>query len=59
MEIKQKFGKTEVTFKLTDEEIIEGIVDKSMDERIVFFRKLFETDVKNVLTLKFIRQFLK
>jgi hypothetical protein len=59
MEIKRKFPDVEVTFKLSDEEVIEGIVDMSMDERMVFFRKLFQTDVKNVLTLKFLRQFLK
>jgi len=48
----------EVKFKLTDEEIIESIVDKPVDERVTFFKKLFKTDVKNILTLKFLKQFL-
>lgn len=51
--IKRKFEDVEITFKLTDEEIIEIISKKSIDERTVFFRKLFQTDLKSMLTFKF------
>ena len=62
MKISRKFQdddqkEVEINFKLTDEEVIESIVSLSMDERVVFFRKLFQTDVKNILTLKFLKQF--
>ncbi len=53
--IKRKFEDVEITFKLSDEEIISIIADKSLDERTVFFRKLFQTDIKNMLTFKFIK----
>jgi hypothetical protein len=58
IKVKTKVPLTEVTLELSDDEIIEGIVDMSVDERIVFFRKLFQTDVKNILTLKFLKQFI-
>jgi hypothetical protein len=63
MEIKRQFQddtnkKINIQFELTDEEIIDLIAQKSMDERVVFFRKLFETDVKKVLTFKFLKQFI-
>ena len=48
----------EITFDISDEEIIQLLVDKTIDERVVFFRKLFETDIKNIFTLKFIKQFI-
>jgi Mg/Co/Ni transporter MgtE len=50
--------KVKITIQLTDDEIIDMIAKKSMDERIVFFRKLFQTDVKKVLTFNFIKQFI-
>jgi hypothetical protein len=58
MKIKRKYEDVEITFNITDDEIIELISNKSVDERIVFFRKLFQTDVKNILTLKFLKEFL-
>jgi hypothetical protein len=63
MEIKRQFQddtnkKINIQFELTDEEIIDLIAQKSVDERVVFFRKLFETDVKKVLTFKFLKQFI-
>jgi hypothetical protein len=63
MEIKRQFQddtnkKINIQFELTDEEIIDLIAQKSMDERVVFFRKLFQTDVKKVLTFKFLKQFI-
>ena len=64
MEIKRQFQddtnkKINIQFELTDEEIIDLIAQKSVDERVVFFRKLFETDVKKVLTFKFLKQFIQ
>ena len=58
MEIKRKYEDVEITFKLTDEEIIDAISKKSIDERTVFFRKLFQTDLKNILTFDFIRKLI-
>ena len=63
MEIKRQFQddtnkKINIQFELTDEEIIDLIAQKSVDERVVFFRKLFDTDVKKVLTFKFLKQFI-
>lgn len=63
MEIKRQFQddtnkKINIQFELTDEEVIDLIAQKSVDERVVFFRKLFETDVKKVLTFKFLKQFI-
>lgn len=58
MEIKRKYEDVEITFKLTDEEIIDAISKKSIDERTVFFRKLFQTDLKNIFTFKFIKDLL-
>jgi hypothetical protein len=63
MEIKRTFtddtnSKIEVRFNISDDEVIDLISKKSVDERIVFFRKLFQTDLKNVLTFNFLKQFL-
>lgn len=49
MIIKRKFGNSEdgvdLHLNITDDEIIEEISKKTLDERIVFFRKLFQTDI--------------
>lgn len=63
MEVKREFKdesnkKVSIIFDLTDEEIIELISKKPADERLVFFRKLFQSDVKKILTLNFIKQFI-
>lgn len=63
MEINREFKdesnrKVSITFNLSDDEIIELISKKPTDERVVFFRKLFQSDVKRVLTLKFLKQFI-
>jgi hypothetical protein len=49
MEIKRKFEDIELTFRLSDEELINAIASKKLDERVVFFRKLMDTDVKETL----------
>lgn len=35
----------EMTFDVTDEEIVNLISEKTLDEKIVFFRKLLQTDI--------------
>lgn len=49
MEVTRKFEDVELKFKLTDEELINAIASKKLDERLVFFRKLMDTDVKETL----------
>jgi hypothetical protein len=49
MEIKRKFEDVELTFRLSDEELINAIASKKLDERIVFFRKLMDTDLRDTL----------
>lgn len=58
MKVEREFDGGKIVIDVTDEEVIQGLVEKSVDERLVFFRKLFQTDVKNILSLKFITQFL-
>jgi hypothetical protein len=49
MKITRKFEDVELTFNLTDDELITAIASKKVDERVVFFRKLMDTDVKDCL----------
>jgi hypothetical protein len=55
MKIKRKFEDVEITFEVTDEEIIDVISKKNLDERVVFFRKLFQTDIGNVFPFNLIK----
>ncbi len=36
-----------MSIELTDEEVVQFIAEKPMDERIVFFRKLAQLDLKS------------
>lgn len=45
MIIKREFDGIEIKVTLTDEELVNLIAKKTLDERVVFFRKLFETDL--------------
>lgn len=45
MELTRKFEDAELKIKVTDEELLELIASKNLDERIVFFRKLMQTDL--------------
>ena len=49
MKINRKFGNDEegvdINFSISDDEVIKEISNKSFDERVVFFRKLFQTDI--------------
>ena len=49
MEIKRKFEDVELTFRLSDKELINAIASKKLDERVVFFRKLMDTDLRDTL----------
>jgi len=47
MQIKRTFNGIEMSIELTDEEVVQFIAGKPMDERIVFFRKLAQLDLKS------------
>ena len=47
MQIKRNINGIEMSIKLTDEEVVQFIAEKPMDERIVFFRKLAQLDLKS------------
>lgn len=49
MKITRKFEDVELTFSLTDDELVKAISSKKADERVVFFRKLMDTDFKDFL----------
>ena len=55
MEIKRKYEDIEITFKLTDDELVDAISKKSPDERLVFFRKLFQTDLGKVFPFNLLK----
>ena len=50
MEIVRKFEDVEIKVTITDDELLELIASKSLDERVVFFRKLMETDLAKTLS---------
>jgi hypothetical protein len=47
MQIKRNVNGIEMSIELTDEEVVQFIAEKPMDERIVFFRKLAQLDLKS------------
>lgn len=49
MKVTRNFEDVELTFSLTDDELVKAIASKKADERVVFFRKLMDTDVKDFL----------
>lgn len=59
MEVTRKFEGVEIRIHLTDDELVNAIASKSLDERTVFFRKLFQTDIRNMFTLKYLTTLLK
>ena len=59
MEITRKFEDVEIRVKVTDDELLELISNKNIDERIVFFRKLFETDMGNTFPFNLMKKLLK
>lgn len=57
MKIERKFKdesnrEITVSFDINDDEIISVISKKSIDERVVFFRKLLQTDFGKALKIK-------
>ena len=49
MEIIRKFENVELKVTVTDDELLELIASKTLDERVVFFRKLMKTDLAKIL----------
>ena len=47
MQIKRNINGIEMSIELTDEEVVQFIAKKPMDERMVFFRKLAQLDLKS------------
>ena len=47
MQIKRNINGIEMSIELTDEEVVQFIAEKPLDERIVFFRKLTQLDLKS------------
>lgn len=47
MQIKRNINGIEMSIELTDEEVVQFIAEKPMDERIVFFRKLVQLDLES------------
>jgi hypothetical protein len=51
MKIQRDINGVEVKFDLTDDEIVQYISAKPIDERVVFFRKLAKSDLKAFLEI--------
>ena len=47
MQIKRDINGIQMSFDITDEEVVQFIAEKPMDERMVFFRKLAQLDLKS------------
>lgn len=51
MHIKRNINGIQMEFDITDEEVVQWVASKTMDERIVFFRKLAQLDLKSFLEI--------
>jgi len=47
MQIKRDINGIQMSFDITDEEVVQWVASKTIDERIVFFRKLAQLDIKS------------
>jgi len=47
MQIKRDINGIQMSFDITDEEVVQWVASKTIDERIVFFRKLAQLDLKS------------
>jgi len=60
MNIIRKFGNSDegvdLVINISDDEIINEISKKSIDERLVFFRKLLETDLGKTFPLNLLKK---
>jgi hypothetical protein len=63
MTIERNINGVKFSVELTDDELVELITDKPIDERVVLFRKLAKADLKSFLEiiqeLDIFTQFLK
>ena len=55
MKIHRDINGIRVSFDLTDDEIVEWVSAKSIDERVVFFRKLAQLDLKSFDIFNFLK----
>ena len=51
MKIHRNINGIQVSFDLTDDEIVEWVSAKSIDERVVFFKKLAKSDLRSFLEI--------
>jgi hypothetical protein len=47
MKIHRDINGIQMSFDITDKEVVQWVASKTMDERIVFFRKLAQLDIKS------------
>jgi hypothetical protein len=59
LKIKRKMEDVEVTFSVSDEELVEYVSKKPLDERVVLLRKLAGRDLESVMPLRLIGSILK
>lgn len=55
MVIVRKFEDVEIKVTVTDDELINLIASKGIDERVVFLRKLFETDMGKIFPFNLLK----
>lgn len=55
MKIKRNINGIQMEFDITDEEVVQWVASKTMDERIVFFRKLAQLDLKSFDIFNFLK----
>jgi hypothetical protein len=55
MQIKRDINGIQMSFDITDEEVVQFIAEKPMDERVVFFRKLAQLDLKSFDIFNFLK----
>jgi hypothetical protein len=49
MKVNREINGIQMSFDLTEDEIIQWVASKSLDERVVFFRKLAKLDQQRYL----------
>lgn len=49
MKINREINGIQMSFDLTEDEVIQWVASKSLDERVVFFRKLAKLDQQRYL----------
>jgi hypothetical protein len=59
LKITRSFDGADITFKVTEDEIIAHISNMPMDERLVLLRKLAGKDLQQVMPIKLFGELLK